>query len=95
MSIANRVYAWSAWKWLDDLTAAFFFFGFVITYTFPCLKYSIEIIKHLPLLIFIIQGVEIVNDEQGDVWATRGSKNAIFVKVGITPKFQRACNGYH
>ncbi|KAK2557065.1 Myosin-IIIb [Acropora cervicornis] len=25
-------------------------------------------------------GVEIVNDEQGDVWATRGSKNAIFVK---------------
>lgn len=26
------------------------------------------------------KGVEIVNDEQGDVWATRGSKNAIFVK---------------
>lgn len=28
------------------------------------------------------QGVEIVNDDEGNVWATRGSKNAIFVKVG-------------
>ena len=28
------------------------------------------------------QGVEIINDDEGNVWATRGSKNAIFVKVG-------------
>ena len=28
------------------------------------------------------QGVEIVNDELGNVWATRGSKNNIFVEVG-------------
>lgn len=28
------------------------------------------------------QGVEIVNDDEGNVWASRGSKNAIFVKVG-------------
>ena len=28
------------------------------------------------------QGVEIVNDDEGNVWATRGSKNAVFVKVG-------------
>ena len=26
--------------------------------------------------------MEIVNDDEGNVWATRGSKNAIFVKVG-------------
>ena len=25
--------------------------------------------------------MEIVNDDEGNVWATRGSKNAIFVKV--------------
>lgn len=30
----------------------------------------------------VVQGVEIVNDELGNVWATRGSKNNIFVKVG-------------
>ena len=26
--------------------------------------------------------MEIVNDDLGNVWATRGSKNNIFVKVG-------------
>ena len=32
--------------------------------------------------LFLGQGVEIVNDDLGNVWATRGSKNNIFVKVG-------------
>ena len=33
------------------------------------------------IFLFLGQGVEIVNDEPGNVWATRGSKNNIFVKV--------------
>lgn len=33
-------------------------------------------------LYLCFQGIEIVNDEQGNVWVTRGSKNHIFVKVG-------------
>ena len=43
-------------------------------------KWHTNISVSCNIFLFLRQGVEIVNDDLGNVWATGGSKNDIFVK---------------